>query len=60
MRIRGSEEYIYEIIESKEFWSTIMIPNYMGIKRKLGIIVKMVFKKNNNLCWSLCQIEIKK
>jgi hypothetical protein len=25
MRTRGSEEYIFEIIELKEFWSTIMI-----------------------------------
>jgi hypothetical protein len=25
-RTRGSEEYISEIIESKEFWSTVMIP----------------------------------
>ncbi len=26
MRTKRSEEYIFEIIESKEFWSTIMIP----------------------------------
>jgi hypothetical protein len=25
VRTRGSEEYIFETIESKEFWSTIMI-----------------------------------
>ncbi len=26
MRTRGNEEYIYELIESKEFWSIVMIP----------------------------------
>jgi hypothetical protein len=30
MKIRRSEEYIYEIIESEEFWSTIMIPKLHG------------------------------
>jgi hypothetical protein len=30
MRIRGSEEYISEIIELKELWSTVMILELYG------------------------------
>jgi hypothetical protein len=30
MRTKGSEGYIYEIVESKAFWSTIMIPKLYG------------------------------
>ncbi len=30
MRIKGNEEYIFEIIESKEFWSIIMILELYG------------------------------
>jgi hypothetical protein len=43
MRTRGNKEYMFKIIESKEFWSIVMIPNlYENLK--LGVVVKMVIE----------------
>jgi hypothetical protein len=43
MKTKGGEEYIFEMIESEEFWFIVMVPNLYEIL-KLGVVVKMVIK----------------
>jgi len=60
MRTKGSEKYIYSIIELKEFWSTIKIPDlYENLKNGSGNRTGYR-RKTRIFVWSLCQIEIKK
>jgi hypothetical protein len=44
MRTKGSEQYIYEIIELEIFWSIIMIP-HLYENLNLGVGVDMVIEE---------------
>ncbi len=46
MRTRGNEKYLCHIIESKFFWSTVMISNLYE-NSKLGVVVKMVIEEEH-------------
>jgi hypothetical protein len=46
MRTKGVEEYISKMIESKEFWSIVMVPNFYK-NSKLGVVIEMVIKRKH-------------
>jgi hypothetical protein len=54
MRTKGNEEYIFEIIESKEFWFIVMIPKFYG-NQKIGSNNRIGYKRETRIyVWSLC------